>query len=273
MEGFGSIKIMDLDEGGPKSNQNTYKFSHLHHIHKCLKGTVAWLGFLTHSVPSCLHRTYLEVFLIFHQGSRVVDEIYRVVRASDSQCQSRNCPGFDPSIFRHSGLWVAADEAVLKYWKNSFMYDSHLLCVLDTSYYFQRARLDLLTTPPPLFSSSIYRLVGWPIVFGEEIWAQGTVRPRPPNRLTDIWVMGRVSMWGGAGGWGLGLGRRCQSTKIHQCHPVLQRRNFFQSQEMIADSPLLGQSVSGLNFYDDSGTQSASGLKAFIPSFSPPLAD
>ncbi len=27
----------------------------------------------------------------------------RVVRASDSQCRSRNCPGFDPSILRHSG--------------------------------------------------------------------------------------------------------------------------------------------------------------------------
>ncbi len=37
----------------------------------------------------------------------------RVVRASDSQCRSRNCPGFDPSILRHSGIWGAADEAVL----------------------------------------------------------------------------------------------------------------------------------------------------------------
>jgi hypothetical protein len=27
----------------------------------------------------------------------------RVVRASDRQCRSRNCPGFDPSIPRHSG--------------------------------------------------------------------------------------------------------------------------------------------------------------------------
>ncbi len=26
----------------------------------------------------------------------------RVVRASDRQCRSRNCPGFDPSILRHS---------------------------------------------------------------------------------------------------------------------------------------------------------------------------
>ncbi len=42
-----------------------------------------------------------------------LDEIYsRVVRASNSQCRSRICPGFDPSILRHSGIWGAADEAV-----------------------------------------------------------------------------------------------------------------------------------------------------------------
>ncbi len=32
----------------------------------------------------------------------------QVVRASDCQCQSRNSPGFDPSILRHSGIWGAA---------------------------------------------------------------------------------------------------------------------------------------------------------------------
>ncbi len=37
----------------------------------------------------------------------------REVRASDSQCQSRSCPGFDPSILRHSGIWGAADDTVL----------------------------------------------------------------------------------------------------------------------------------------------------------------
>ncbi len=46
-----------------------------------------------------------------------------VVRASDCQCTSCNGPGFDPSIRRHSGIWGAADEAVLnkvrkKYKKN-----------------------------------------------------------------------------------------------------------------------------------------------------------
>jgi hypothetical protein len=40
-----------------------------------------------------------------------LDEIYsRVVRASDSQCRSRNCPGFDTNIHQHSGIWGAADE-------------------------------------------------------------------------------------------------------------------------------------------------------------------
>jgi hypothetical protein len=34
-------------------------------------------------------------------------------RASDCQCTSCNGPGFDPSIRRHSGIWGAADEAVL----------------------------------------------------------------------------------------------------------------------------------------------------------------
>ncbi len=36
-----------------------------------------------------------------------------VVRASDCQCTGCNGPGFDPSIRRHSGIWGAADEAVL----------------------------------------------------------------------------------------------------------------------------------------------------------------
>ncbi len=36
-----------------------------------------------------------------------------VVRASDCLCTSCNGPGFDPSIRRHSGIWGAADEAVL----------------------------------------------------------------------------------------------------------------------------------------------------------------
>ncbi len=37
----------------------------------------------------------------------------RVVRVSGRQCRSRNCPGFDPSILQHGGIWWAADEEVL----------------------------------------------------------------------------------------------------------------------------------------------------------------
>ncbi len=36
-----------------------------------------------------------------------------VVRATDCQCTSCKGPGIDPSIRRHSGIWGAADEAVL----------------------------------------------------------------------------------------------------------------------------------------------------------------
>ncbi len=45
----------------------------------------------------------------------------RVVRMSDSLCQSRNCPGFDPGILQHSEVWGAADETVLYkvHWKQS----------------------------------------------------------------------------------------------------------------------------------------------------------
>ncbi len=36
------------------------------------------------------------------------------LRASACQCQSRNSSGFDPNILRHSGIWGAVDEALLK---------------------------------------------------------------------------------------------------------------------------------------------------------------
>ncbi len=50
---------------------------------------------------------------VWMRCSRVWMRCTRVARASDSQCRSRNCIGFDPSILRHSGIWGAADEAVL----------------------------------------------------------------------------------------------------------------------------------------------------------------
>ncbi len=36
-----------------------------------------------------------------------------MVRAADCQCQSRNSPGFDPSILQHSGILRMGDQAVL----------------------------------------------------------------------------------------------------------------------------------------------------------------
>jgi hypothetical protein len=52
----------------------------------------------------------------------------RVVRASDSQCRSRNCPGFDLSILRHSGIRGAADDTVLNtVHKKTYTAESSLL--------------------------------------------------------------------------------------------------------------------------------------------------
>jgi hypothetical protein len=51
--------------------------------------------------PKILHKPYMRM------------RSSLVVKASDCQCPSCNGPGFDPSIRRHSGIWGAADEAVL----------------------------------------------------------------------------------------------------------------------------------------------------------------
>ncbi len=53
----------------------------------------------------------------------------------------------------------------------------------------------------------------------------------------------------GAGVWGGGVKVQKYTSAI-QCY---RGEIFLQSQETIADSLLLGQSASGLNFYDDSG--------------------
>ncbi len=49
------------------------------------------------------------IYIIFQRWMRSS----LVFRASDCQCTSCNGPGFDPSIRRHSGIWGAADKAVL----------------------------------------------------------------------------------------------------------------------------------------------------------------
>ncbi len=54
------------------------------------------------------------------RSSRVWMRSSRVDRGSGCHCQSRNSPGLGPSIFRHSGIWRAADEAVLNIVHNFF---------------------------------------------------------------------------------------------------------------------------------------------------------
>ncbi len=58
-------------------------------------------------------RLWVRSCRVWMRSSRVWMRSSRVVRASDNLCCSRNCLGFDPSILRHSGIWGAADEAVL----------------------------------------------------------------------------------------------------------------------------------------------------------------
>ncbi len=58
-------------------------------------------------------RVWMRSSRVWMRSSRVWMRSSRVVRASYSQWRSRNWPGFDPSILRHSGIWGAADEAVL----------------------------------------------------------------------------------------------------------------------------------------------------------------
>ncbi len=71
-------------------------------------------------VRLCRHKKlYLKLKNILYVGNmRMRSSLVRMrsslmVRASDCQCTSCNCPGFDPSIRRHSGIWGAAAEAVL----------------------------------------------------------------------------------------------------------------------------------------------------------------
>ncbi len=50
---------------------------------------------------------------VWMRSSQVWMRSSQLVKASGYQCQSRNSPGFDPSILRRSRIWGAADEAVL----------------------------------------------------------------------------------------------------------------------------------------------------------------
>ncbi len=66
---------------------------------------------LPHRMRSSLVR--MRSSLVRMRSSLVRMRSSLVVRASDCQCTSCNGPGFDSSIRLHSGIWGAADEAVL----------------------------------------------------------------------------------------------------------------------------------------------------------------
>ncbi len=59
------------------------------------------------------NRLWMRSSRLGMRSSRLRMRSSRVIRVSDGQCRSRNCPGFDPSILWHSEIWEAADEAVL----------------------------------------------------------------------------------------------------------------------------------------------------------------
>ncbi len=73
----------------------------------------------------------------------------RLVRASDSQCRSHNCPWFDPSILRHSGIWGSADKAVLNNVHKKIKYKKYpplnisvlLVCLRNNSMMYKKERI------------------------------------------------------------------------------------------------------------------------------------
>jgi hypothetical protein len=58
-------------------------------------------------------RVWMRSIRLWMRSSRVWMRPSRGVRASDCRCRSCKSPGFDPNILRHSGIWGAAEEAVL----------------------------------------------------------------------------------------------------------------------------------------------------------------
>ncbi len=60
---------------------------------------------------------------------------------------SRNSPGFDPNIFRHNGIWGAADDEVMKTLKYQPVYNNKKI---------QKITLFLLNDRKPLHPYNVY---------------------------------------------------------------------------------------------------------------------
>jgi hypothetical protein len=80
------------------------------------------------------------------RSSRVWMRSSRVVRTCNCQCRSRNCPRFDPSILRHSGIWGAADEALLNKVLNPLVRVHSLHCTPAILDFFPPSDLDVDVT-------------------------------------------------------------------------------------------------------------------------------
>ncbi len=110
-------------------------YSNYHHLALCVSGDVGYDGCVSSCIVHCVmcmydtsvHKAttseicylrsplcwvFLKIFLkSIYKPLRMRSSL--VVKASDCQCTSCNGSGFDPSIRRYSGIWGAADEAVL----------------------------------------------------------------------------------------------------------------------------------------------------------------
>ncbi len=77
-------------------------------IYSCATLNLYWRCFI-------LHNVYLTSVIFSCHGWDLAEWIERLTanKYKRSQCRSRSCPGFDPSVLRHSGIWGAADEVVL----------------------------------------------------------------------------------------------------------------------------------------------------------------
>jgi hypothetical protein len=73
--------------------------------------SVNFCGFDTHwftkivSFTSTFLKLWSSISYLILTFIQIVNEIWPLVGASDSQSRSRNCPGFDLSILRHSRIW------------------------------------------------------------------------------------------------------------------------------------------------------------------------
>ncbi len=107
----------------------------------------------------------------------------RCSRVANSQC---NCPGFDPSILRHSGIWGAADEAVL----------NTSVSIINFSWGRTYGQFDELLNVPYVRSKSVYDRYGrlyrktvcpWIPLLYSNSGGDRAPSSRPAGELSYVW--------------------------------------------------------------------------------------